>query len=127
MSSYTLDASALMAMLHQEPGGDFVRERIHDACISAVNLAEVGSKLVDRGTSPDQAGAALSALGLIVIPFDEEQALLSAALRVATQRRGLSLGDRACLAAAKLGGSVALTADRAWSMLGLDIAIQPIR
>ena len=46
MSSYVLDASALMALFHQEPGSDKVEQAIEDgAAISTVNLSEVASKL----------------------------------------------------------------------------------
>jgi PIN domain nuclease of toxin-antitoxin system len=48
-------------------------------------------------------------------------------LRDATRALGLSSGDRACLALAQSLGAVALTADRSWSRLNLDIAIEVIR
>src|SRR5258708_17863226 len=41
MSSYVLDASALMALFHQEPGSDKVEQAIEDgAAISTVNLSD---------------------------------------------------------------------------------------
>jgi PIN domain nuclease of toxin-antitoxin system len=47
--------------------------------------------------------------------------------RTDTLRRGLSLGDRACLALAETLGLSAITADRHWAQLGLSIDIRPIR
>jgi PIN domain nuclease of toxin-antitoxin system len=48
-------------------------------------------------------------------------------LRTDTRRRGLSLGDRACLALAETPGLPAVTADRHWAQPGLSIDIRPIR
>lgn len=49
---------------------------------------------------------------LVVIPFDEASALASAALKAETKDKGLSLGDRACLALA--GSGKVFTCDRRW-------------
>ncbi|WP_152607392.1 PIN domain-containing protein [Thermus sp. 2.9] len=54
------------------------------------------------------------ALGLEVLPFTQEEAMVAAELDPQTRGLGLSLGDRACLATAKVHGLLALTADRAW-------------
>ena len=48
-------------------------------------------------------------------------------VRRSTRKLGLSFGDRACLALAHLSDATALTADRSWSRLELDIAIEVIR
>jgi PIN domain nuclease of toxin-antitoxin system len=40
---------------------------------------------------------------------------------------GLSLGDRACLALARMRRLPAVTADRAWARLDLGIAIELVR
>ena len=42
-----LDASAMLALVHDEPGADIVAAEIRDASLSAANLAEVVGKLVD--------------------------------------------------------------------------------
>ena len=50
MSSIVLDASALLALLNGEPGSDkLTPELLNDAVSSAVNLAEVQGKLVEKG------------------------------------------------------------------------------
>jgi hypothetical protein len=46
---HVLDASALLCLLFGETGSDRVERVLPDAFISAANLAEVISKLVDRG------------------------------------------------------------------------------
>jgi len=45
-----LDASALMAVLREEPGAAEVEAVLDDAAVSAVNLSRVQAKLVERGT-----------------------------------------------------------------------------
>jgi ribonuclease VapC len=112
-----LDASALMALLNEEPGQDFVRLRMRHAAISAVNLGEVAVKMAERGVAAWQIEATLLAFNLDVRPFDMTQALAAAALRATTRSRSLSFGDRACLALAAHLGGTALTADRAWAGL----------
>lgn len=118
------DASALLALALAEPGGEAVLELLSapDGEVSAVNWSEVGSKLAERGLQPGQIASELSAFGLHVVAFDEEQANLAAALRPATRALGLSLGDRCCLALAKLRDARVVTADSSWKKLeGFDV------
>ena len=42
-----LDASAVLALLHDEPGSDLVADRLDGALLGAANFAEVVGKLVD--------------------------------------------------------------------------------
>lgn len=121
-----LDASALLAAVNEEPGGRRVAECLDNAAISAVNLAEVATKLRDVGWQPAELSALVDELQFEVLPFDGRDALASAALRRPTQKLGLSLGDRACLATAQRTGYAVLTADKAWSRLklrGVEIEI----
>ena len=121
---YVLDASALLAVLGDEPGAERIRAALADARIGAVNLAEVVGKLQDRGV-PDQAiDDILLDLDLKVVPFDAEQAVQAGKLRAATKAAGLSLGDRACLALAGATSCVALTTDQGWTKLELDVTIE---
>jgi len=123
-----LDASALLAYLHREPGYEIVREAIQKgAVISTVNLAEALGKLKAKGLDPARIGSKLKALGLQDVPFDEADALLVAELDPLTRPKGLSLGDRACLALAKRLGLPALTADRAWAELPLGVEVRVVR
>jgi len=114
MSSCVLDSSAILALLLTEPGADIVAGYLPDACLSAVNLSEVMSKLCERGMPPEDARQAVANMGVDVVAFDDDQAQRTGALRPATRALGLSLGDRACLALAQLRGVPAVTADQVW-------------
>jgi PIN domain nuclease of toxin-antitoxin system len=127
MTDAVLDASAVLALLHNETGASTVAALLSGAAVSAVNVAEIGARLVDRGMPPPLAGEAIRALGLEVVPFDAELAQASTALRQGTRPLGLSLGDRACLALAQQRGVPAVTADRAWQRLGGPIKVTVIR
>jgi ribonuclease VapC len=128
MPHYVLDASALLTLLHQEPGSDKVVQAIEDgAAISTVNLSEVASKLNDLGAPEMVIQDAINALELTIVDFNAELAYKVGALRSLTRHTGLSLGDRACLALAQHLGLPALTSDRAWEALSLEITVQVIR
>jgi PIN domain nuclease of toxin-antitoxin system len=122
-----LDASALLALINQEPGSEKVAAVISTACMSSVNVAEVVSKLMDKGFSEVEIREIFGALKLLIIPFDEEQGFIAGLLRADTKSLGLSLGDRACLSLAIQQKLSVLTADRVWAGLQLGLNIQMIR
>jgi ribonuclease VapC len=124
---YVLDASALLATLFGEAGGDAVDAILANCVISSVNYSEVVSKLIDRGVSNDEALAILAELDLTIIPFDRRQAEISGQLRNPTRGAGLSLGDRSCLALATVLEARAITTDRAWAKVELDLTIDVVR
>ncbi len=95
MSSWVLDASALLALLNCEPGSERVAAALPDAAISSVNLSEVVVKLVDEGGNQSEIRSYLDALGLVIFEFDTELAYQTGFLRPLTRTVGLSLGDRA--------------------------------
>lgn len=99
MRSIVLDASALLAILNQEPRARQWEEKVPDAAISAVNLSEVVAKLADVGMGEREIRDSLN-LGMTVVPFDAALAHAAGLLRLPTRSLGLSLGDRACLALA---------------------------
>lgn len=115
MSKAVLDSSAVLAVLLEEAGSDQVEGTLPGALLSAVNLAEVVSKLCERGMPASEAMLAVAAIGVDVVPFDGDQALQAGELRPLTRAAGLSLGDRACLALSRLRGLPAMTADAAWA------------
>jgi ribonuclease VapC len=125
--AYVLDASALLCLLNQEPGAAAVGAVMAGAKISAVNLIEVISKLIDKGLDGGTIVSDLSELDIVVMDLDRRQAERAALLRLETRGQGLSLGDRACLALAYETGSIALTGDRAWATLKLDIEVELFR
>jgi len=123
-----LDASALLALLNQEPGAEkLTPELLRHATSSTVNLAEVHSKLVQRGGDPNEAWE--DALSLIreASVFTEQQARIAGSLVAQNRGLGLSLGDRACLALGIALHVPVYTADRAWRGLKLGIRIHVIR
>jgi ribonuclease VapC len=122
-----LDASAVLAFLFAEEGQDKVAAVLDGALLSSVNLAEVLSRFARDGLPVSEVRAALSETGLEVVPFDDAQALLAAALVPHTSRLGLSLGDRACLALAATVQGTAITADRAWAEIDTEIRVQVLR
>lgn len=122
-----LDASALLAVLNDERGAARIEPLLADARICSVNLAEVAAKLVDAGLAADDVRTALDGHGFTVVPFDEAIALEAGLLRRATRAAGLSLGDRACLATARMLSLPAVTVDKAWRGLRLGVAVDVVR
>lgn len=136
LGGFVLDASALLALLQNEPGGPEVMALIamqaEPAIINVANYAEVLTRLSNRGDTPTALDHQLRADSIIgglieLVPLVHEDAVTIAELRSSTRAQGLSLGDRACLATARRLGRTALTADRAWAALDLDISLHFFR
>jgi PIN domain nuclease of toxin-antitoxin system len=126
MSKAVLDASALMALLRGEPGKERVQEVIEQAAISALNLSEVITKGLSYGGSLAELSGVLSELPIRTIPFEFEDAYLAASLWPVTKVKGLSLGDRCCLALGKRLALPVFTADRAWNDLEDEVQVEII-
>lgn len=88
--SCILDASALLALLHEEPGAGIVEPLLEEAVISSINWSEVVQKSLVRGVELDGLREDLEALGLVIAPFAIEDAESSALLHGETARFGLS-------------------------------------
>ena len=127
MNQTVLDATAMLALLNDEPGAGTVTSLLSHAVISTVNLAEVVGKLAEAGMPEGTIKAMLGELGVMVMPFDEDLAFRTGFLRPATSDYGLSLGDRACLSLGQHLRRPVLTADRMWKTLKLNVEIQMIR
>jgi PIN domain nuclease of toxin-antitoxin system len=122
-----LDASALLAYLHREPGWESVREAVGEGYVGAVNWCEVAQKAALRGLDVSQVRGLLEDVGLTIVPFTAEQAEAAAVLWPKTRNHGLSLADRACLALALERKAPVFTADRAWAELDLGLNIRVVR
>lgn len=122
-----LDASAVLALLRDEPGAARVAALLPIAAISAVNLAEVFIVLERRGVPPADARRAVDALALDVLPADDATAHAAAGIAAGNSRRGLSLGDCFCLATARLTGRPAVTADKTWATLKTGAKVAVVR
>lgn len=128
MSKSVLDASAVLALLYNEPGSATVAAALAaGAVISTVNLSEVVAKLRERGIPEAAARTTTLALGITVVDFDTALAFAAGFLRPLTRAVGLSFGDRACLALAQQLGLPALTTDRSWGTPTLGITVTVIR
>ena len=125
--SVVVDSSVVLAVLRNEAGAEGAAADLAGGFLSSVNAVEVLTRLIDLGYAPDRAVSALARFRLAVVSFDEELALLAGRLRAATRHRGLSLGDRACLALAIREKATALTADRNWADLDLPCKVELIR
>lgn len=85
---------------------------------STVNLSEVQSKLVTRGWSSGEAWEDSTSPIEEVVSFNSEQARIAGDLINATQRLGLSLGDRACLALGLALKAPVYTCEKIWKASG---------
>ena len=127
MADTILDASVILAFLQGEAGAKRVADCLSRGAVSTVNLAEVATRLIDRGMPEVEVRQVLDSLRLEIVPFDGDLAYAAAFLRDGTKPFGLSLGDRACLALAAREKIVALTADTAWGKLSSGAEVELIR
>lgn len=127
MSKYVLDASALLALLNNEPGSQRVKEILPESVISAVNVSETVGKLTSGGMTLDDARASIELVIPEIIPFDAHLAYKTGGLLIDTKKFGLSLGDRACLALGLDRKNTVVTADKLWTKLKFDLTIEVIR
>jgi ribonuclease VapC len=128
MNRVVLDASAILAVIGGEPGGEKLTPALlAHAVASTVNLAEVQTKLVSRGWNSDEAWEDATSPVREVVAFNEEHARLAGDLVSHTRHLGLSLGDRACLALGTALDCPVYTAEKTWKKVKLDVAIHIIR
>ncbi|MCK9249770.1 MAG: type II toxin-antitoxin system VapC family toxin [Solirubrobacteraceae bacterium] len=129
---YVVDASAVIALLRDEPGAAEVERALAAvdttdptaALISTVNLAEVHQAL-----GPELPASLIGEVDSVIRPaaFSATHARGAAALREPTRDLGLSLADRACLALARSLDLTVLTADRPWARADVGVEIRLIR
>ncbi len=121
------DSSAVLAVIFQEPGADVATKLMNqeNALISSVNLAEVVGRLLDEGLSMVEVSNICDQLPLAVVPLSRDHATAAGQLKPATRTRGLSLGDRCCLAlAGEHPAAGVVTSDRPWAGLpGFNITL----
>jgi len=128
MNGIVLDASAILAVINGEPGAEKLTPALLARALgSAVNLAEVHTKLVSRGWTSEQAWEDATSPVREVLPFDVEQARIAGDLVTQTRHLGLSLGDRACLALGVALNVPVYTAEKAWKRVRLGVRIHVIR
>jgi PIN domain nuclease of toxin-antitoxin system len=107
VSEVVLDASALLALVNQEPGDDVVAELLPRSLVSAVNASELVAKLTDQGMPEDEVQEVLAALNLTVVPFNERQGLVAGYLRAVTKETFAGAGAVAIAIAGAVAGAIA--------------------
>jgi PIN domain nuclease of toxin-antitoxin system len=128
MNEVVFDASAILALLQQEPGAETLTDEIRvNAVASTVNLAEVQGKLVKKGIPPEMAWEDTLSAVAEAEPFTSRQASIAGSLITKTQKYGLSLGDRSCLALAIALKAPVYTTEQVWKNLKVGIPIHVIR
>src|ERR1035438_10251398 len=125
MNEVVFDASAMLALLHHERGeekltGDILARSV----ASTVNLAEVQTKLVKKGYDPAEAWEDTLSSIAAAEPFTSEQAKIAGSLIAQTEKYGLSLGDRSCLALAIALKAPVYTTEQVWRNLKVGVQIQ---
>lgn len=126
-SGTVLDASAVLAHLFGERGGEKVLTELRGAEVSAVNWAEVIQRAMALGADCDTLRPQFERAGARIVPVEVEHAELAARLREPTRSAGLSLADRICFALATIRGAKVITADRAWAKIEVGVEVRLIR
>lgn len=122
MTKVVLDASALIAYIRKEPGAENILDLLPHAVMSSVNYAEVVAVLSRLTMTSDIIENILKNLIGHVMPFDPSQALITGILQRQTKSKGLSLGDRACIALGIHLQAPIYTADKIWTELTIEHA-----
>lgn len=118
------DASALLALIHQEPGAEIVAPLLKSSVMSTINIAECLNVLQRTGVNTKESVLLINDIIPLIIPFDLEQAELQSEI----QHKSLSLGDRSCIALGIKLQAPVYTADKMWASLKLnDVEIRLIR
>ena len=114
-----LDATAALAAIFGETGGDFLEklEQEPETIMTSVNAAEAVSKMIQRGFTPADARAAFREIVKRVLVAAEGLAFEAAEIHARNRALGLSMGDCFCLAAGMVTGVAVYTADREWMKL----------
>lgn len=136
-----LDASAILALGRQEPGGDEVAALLPTSALSTVTLVEANSKLRRLGIEVGRLADLLVAADVRIMPFTQADIHMASLVQAmdetrlahlddgapAYKRKRLSLGDQCCLALALRLGLPAVTDDDMWSDLGDPVEVQVFR
>ena len=127
LSGYILDSSAVLAVILEEKGAEFIKDILDRSFMSTVNFSEVLTKLLKLGVPVDEAKKEILQTVNRIIPFNIDIATLAGKMIMQTERFGLSLGDRACIATGEIMAYDIITADKIWGKLKLSVKIKVIR
>lgn len=122
MTKIIFDASAIIALFAKEKGYETIKAYLKDAVISSVNVAEVYKYCLEiQNLTSEEAENLFIILGIKIINFTNQQALITAKLLNKTKSYGLSLGDRACIALAMIENSPVITCDSIWKKIDVNV------
>lgn len=124
---FVLDASAIIAAIRGEKGGELVFEIDGLPFVSTVNIVEARSKLFDFGHSLEDVERLMEMVDMVEVDFTSAQSRIASGMRDTTRHAGLSLGDRACLALAVEKNAVAMTTDQQWGKVDVAVRVELIR
>lgn len=125
-----MDASVLLAVFNQEPCDPKIPELFDNAVITTFNLAEaVSSVLIKKGGDVNKVWSFIGNFVQNHYSLDDDLSYVALAITSISKQYGLSLGDRYCLALAKVLQIPVYTADKIWKELEepLNIKIHLIR
>lgn len=122
-----VDASAAMAFLKREPGGDRLRAYLTQSYMSAVNAAEVVQGMRRYGYDSEASLLVLQNIGLRIVDADLPMARIAGNLERETKSIGLSLGDRFCLALALERSVPVVATDRRMAETNLPLTVVLLR
>ena len=122
MNKEILDSSALIALIKNEKGAEIVEPLLGKIVMSAINISEVAGILIDIGMSHEECKNTIEPFVNLIVPLGTEQAYNIAFLKKLTKNKGLSIGDRACIALGLEMGLPIYTADKIWDYLNIKNA-----
>lgn len=114
-----LDASALIALIKKEKGFQVVEDVLAHSAISTVNFSEFISTLAREGISSEDTDLLIENIVPEIILFDYSISVITGKLVTITKSKGLSLGDRACIATALQFDLLVYTTDTVWEELDI--------
>lgn len=122
-----LDSSAVLAVVGIERGYEEVVRVLARSLITVVNEAEVIAVLIRKGDSVARALDAVRALPYSLVDLDRQLARRAGSLWLDFKPRGLSLGDRCCLALAERERLPVLTGDKRWTEISIGVEVRLFR
>lgn len=120
MNKVILDSSAIIALIKGETGAGIVEPLLGSIVMSTLNISEAAGILIDLGMPEEECKNSIEPYVDLVVPLDIQQSFEMAYLKKLIPNKGLSIGDRACIA---LGIKMALpiyTADKIWAKLDIE-------
>ncbi|MDP3532865.1 MAG: type II toxin-antitoxin system VapC family toxin [Alphaproteobacteria bacterium] len=127
MTKYVLDASAFLALINNEEGASKVEKVLPHSIMSSVNVSECVAVLGSIGMLDQEIETIFKDLLSEIISFDMNQAFIAGFLRKETKIKGLSFGDRACIALGKMMKLPVMSADKVWAEIDCGVHVELIR